>query len=99
MNIEVSASQKAAIERLIRIALGDTGQSRRVANFLLAWWNAEECGGFDFTDLWNVDAAIGTDMVITFGLLASLHCYPDKLGYGEQFGEIVAAWRSHVIKG
>lgn len=31
-----------ALERLFQIALRDTGQSRRVANFLLAWHNAEE---------------------------------------------------------
>jgi hypothetical protein len=79
MNIEVSANQKAAIERLIRIAQGDTRQSRRVANFLLAWWNAEECDGFDLTDLWNVDAAIAADMVTVFGLLAGLNSYPELL--------------------
>jgi hypothetical protein len=65
MNIEVSAKQKAAIERLIQIAQSDTGQSRRVANFLLAWWNAEECGGFDLTDLWNVDSAIASTAIQT----------------------------------
>ena len=31
--------------------------ARRVANFLLAWHNAEENGGWDLVDLWNVDAA------------------------------------------
>jgi hypothetical protein len=98
MTIEVSANQKAALERLIRIAQGDTGQSRRVANFLLAWWNAEECGGFDLTDLWNVDAAIAADMVTVVGLLANLNCYPDALGYGEQFETIIAEWRSALKK-
>lgn len=44
---------RAAICRLVQIAKGDTGQNRGVANFLLAWWNAEECGGFDLTDLWE----------------------------------------------
>ena len=33
---------KAALDRLIGIAQRDTGQSRKVANFLLAWWNANE---------------------------------------------------------
>jgi len=47
-----------ALERLFQIALRDTGQSRRVANFLLAWHNAEENGGWDPVDLWNVDDAI-----------------------------------------
>jgi len=49
---------RTAIGRLIQIAQGATGQSRRVANFLLAWWNAEECGRFDLTELWGVDASI-----------------------------------------
>jgi hypothetical protein len=50
-------------ERLFRVAQGDTGQSRIVANFLLAWWNAAECGGFDLTDVWSVDTAIAEDIL------------------------------------
>jgi hypothetical protein len=42
-------NQRAALARLIKIAKGDTGQSRRVADFLLAWWNAGSCGSFDLT--------------------------------------------------
>ena len=45
-------SQRAALERLIRVAQGDTGQSRIVANFLLAWWNAADWGRFALTDVW-----------------------------------------------
>src|SRR5436309_13801285 len=52
-----------SVARLVRIAMGDTGQCRRVADFLLAWHNAEENGGWDPTDLWNVDAAIAVDML------------------------------------
>ena len=36
----ITLEQAAALERLIAIAHSDTGQSRRVADFLLAWWNA-----------------------------------------------------------
>jgi hypothetical protein len=85
--------ERAALERLIEIAQGDTGQSRRVAAFLLAWWNAEECGGFDLTDLWGVDSAIAADMVTVFALVAGRHSYPDTLGYSRQFQAIVRAWR------
>lgn len=35
-----------ALEKLLNIAHQDAGQGRRVANFLLAWWNAEVHGGF-----------------------------------------------------
>ncbi len=46
-----------ALEKLLNVAHEDSGQGRRVANFLLAWWNAEVHGGFDLTDLANVDLA------------------------------------------
>ena len=39
-----------ALTRLIEIAQKDTGQSRRVADFLLAWHNAAENGGWDVTN-------------------------------------------------
>lgn len=58
MSIAISTRQKAALERLVRIAKRDTGQSRRVAEFLLSWWNASNCGGFDLTTMWGVDAQI-----------------------------------------
>jgi hypothetical protein len=40
-------AEKAALTWLITIARGDTDQSRRVADFLLAWWNSGACGPFD----------------------------------------------------
>ncbi|OHV80298.1 hypothetical protein [Ensifer sp. LCM 4579] len=59
----MTPDEKAALERLIEISKSETGQSRRVADFLLAWWNAGDCGGWDPTDLWGVDAAIADDMM------------------------------------
>jgi hypothetical protein len=38
-----------ALERLFSIAMRDTGQSRRAGNFLFAWHNAEENGGWEAT--------------------------------------------------
>jgi len=84
---------RAALDRLIRIAQGDTGQSRLVANFLLAWWNAGECGGFDLTDLWAVDEAIAADMLEVIAFVARCRRYPDTLGYDQQFQRLVSAWR------
>ncbi len=34
----------AGLDRLFAIAKSDTGQSARVANFLLAWWNGTDLG-------------------------------------------------------
>jgi hypothetical protein len=85
--------EEAALNRLVAIARKDTGQSRRVAGFLLAWWNADDCGGFNLADLWSVDTSITEDMVTVFGCIARVRSYPDALGYREQFKSIVNGWR------
>jgi hypothetical protein len=72
-----------SVARLMQIAMGDTGQCRRVADFLLAWHNAEENGGWDTTDLRSVDAAIAEDMLTALRLLR----------YGEPI-----PWRSRFSK-
>lgn len=92
----VSEEETAALERLIHIALGNTGQSRCVAEFLLAWWNAGNCGAFDLTTLWGVDTGIARDMVTVFGLIARVNQYPDSLGYEQPFKRIVRMWRPEL---
>lgn len=86
----------AALERLIAVARGNTGQSRRVADYLLAWWNAGSCGSFDLTTTWGVDTAIAQDMTTVFGLIARIAAYPDTLGYEADFKAIVRAWRPEL---
>ena len=93
-----AGESRAALERLIKIAQGDTGQSRIVANFLLAWWNAQECGGFDLTDVWGVDTSVAVDMLRVFALMAERRQYPDNMGYGRQFEAIVRAWRPALVQ-
>lgn len=92
----MKSDEQAAFNRLVAIAQSDTGQSRRAADFLLAWWNAGECGGFDLTNLWGVDTSIAEDMVIVFGYIARAHSYPDELGYNDQFQSIVRTWRPEL---
>ena len=92
----MTTDQKAALERLIAIAQSDTGQARRVADFLLAWWNAGECGGFDLTNVCGVDASIAEDMVIVFGFVARANAYPDALGFNAEFQSIVRGWRPEL---
>lgn len=94
-----SDDETQALTRLIDIARGPTGQSRRVADFLLAWWNASACGAFDLTALWGVDDPIAADMVTVFGLIASVNQYPDALGYDQQFKTIVQTWRPELSDG
>ncbi len=88
----------AALDRLIEVAKSDTGQSRKVADFLLAWWNAGDCGGFDLTTLWQVDKAIADDMITVCQLIARVQAYPDSLGYKPVFQKIVREWRSEKVE-
>jgi hypothetical protein len=83
----------APLQRLMRIAQGDSGQSRVVADFLLAWWNAEEYGGFNLTDVWAVDEKIAEDMLAVFTQIVHSCSYPDTLGYEKEFEAIVSGWR------
>jgi len=46
---QMMPTERAALERLLEHACGDTHQSRRVADFLLAWWNAAACGAYHLT--------------------------------------------------
>lgn len=88
-------AEMQSLARLVKIAQGDTGQSRRVAEFLLAWWNAGSCGGFDLTNLWSVDLDIAQDMQTVFGLIAKHHHYPDAIdpALHDEFVAIVKQWR------
>lgn len=88
---------KEAVDRLIVIAMRDTGQSRRVANFLLAWWNATDNGGFDLTDMWAVDSEITADMVTVFAFVAQRQVYADFFGHQKEMEAIWERWRSKAV--
>lgn len=84
---------RAALERLIAVAQGDTGQSRQVADLLLAWYNADENGGFDFTNFWAIDDALVADSLRLITWIGRNRAYPDELGYADQFKTIWKVWR------
>ncbi|MCP3713367.1 hypothetical protein M3I54_42065 [Paraburkholderia sp. CNPSo 3274] len=90
--------EKAALERLLKIAQGDTGQSRRVADFLLAWWNPANCGKYDICTGWALDEDIMEDVCVVFRLASRANSYPDTLGYGPQFEAVVREWRPELVK-
>lgn len=87
-----------ALQRLIEIATTDTGQSRAVADFLLAWWNTRACGGFDLTSLWGVAPPIRNDMLAVLELIAHHREFPDAYGLGDAFAALVARWRPGVVQ-
>jgi len=94
-------SERQSIERLLKVANGNSSQSRIAANFLLAWSNAPVFGGFDLTDLWRLDTGIAADMLAVFLFLMRRSMYPDALvttgavvSYEQQLRAIARKWRS-----
>jgi hypothetical protein len=69
------------LERLLEVARADTHQARDTANFLLAWWNAGDLGGFDLTEAWGLDDALKEDLVTLFGFIARHKVYPSALQF------------------
>lgn len=94
----LSRLEQEALARLLQHAQGDTGQSRKVADFLLGWWNSASCGSFDLTTLWGVDEEIAADMVTVFAMIARVQRYPDTLGYTKSFEAVVRAWRPELAQ-
>lgn len=86
-----------ALERLFSIAQTDTGQARRVANFLLAWHNAKENGGWDPVDLWNVDQEIADDILSALALIRERHAYAEELGFRSQMEAVWERWRGTEV--
>jgi hypothetical protein len=95
----VARKEHEALMRLIKIAKTDTGQARRVADFLLAWWNPTANGRFDFIDLWSVDRQIEEDILLLLTMAVRLQEYPDTLGYSNEFECLVSDWRKPKADG
>ena len=95
-HIKVRPEEHEALLRLLKVAAGDTGQSRKVADFLLAWWNAGSCGGFDITTTWGLDDDLVSDVITVFALAARCNSYPDTLGYADDFKRVVEMWRPEL---
>src|SRR5665213_1173875 len=91
---EISQGERAAIGRLMQNALGASGQARMVADFLLAWHNAEENGGWNPVELWSLDNQI-LDDVLTALQVIGRECgrYPDNLGFEREIQLVWTLWR------
>jgi hypothetical protein len=97
---DMTMTEQNALRRLLQHANRDTGQARRVADFLLAWWNPDACGRFDMRDAWGCDDAIVEDIVTLFGYIARNNRYPDTLGpqYVREYSDLLANWRPDLLK-
>jgi hypothetical protein len=68
-------------------------QSRCVADFLLAWHNADENSGWNPVDLWCVDRQIADDILNLLKFIRHRHLYPAALGFREEFEYLWLIWR------
>nr|WP_198912128.1 hypothetical protein [Acetobacter conturbans] len=85
---------------MVEIAKGDTHQSGLVSGFLLAWWNAEECGGYDLTWAWALDPEIADDIIAVFSYVTRLRKHPDQITpeLNAHFRSIIRVWRPELAR-
>lgn len=84
---------KIAVHRLLVLAMDDTGGSQAAANFLMAWWNAKELGGFDLTELWLLDDLAARDARLVFAHVAAHQEYPTEVIDRAEIEALIHRWR------
>lgn len=92
--------QQEALETLISVAKGDTGQSSVIASFLLSWWNASFYGGFGMNQLWALDTTLKNHVLMMIDYIANNQDYPDcirqqnggELNYSDDLRLIAKKW-------
>lgn len=74
----IEADGREALGRLFRVAHGDTGQSRKVAAFLLGCYNGTRFP-FDLTDFRGLDYSLFEDCMVVLRMdyqpSQEVHCY------------------------
>jgi len=96
--MKLNENETDILRRLLDVAYRDSGQSRKVANLLLSWWNADTCGALDLRDLWGLDTEIKIDAVKMIVIITAKGHYPDSLGFEREFKKLVRLWRPHLLK-
>lgn len=90
--IERTPEEGAALELLMKTALGDTGQCGRVARFLLSWHSAES--GWNPSDLWNLDKKLADAILTVLPMIRrNQGCYPPEYGYSQYIDRIWELWK------
>ena len=89
----VLAEGELALRRLLPIAQSDTGQSRRIAHFLLCLYNGDRFR-FDLTDLRGLDYSLHDDCLTVLRMdqvfEKEVHRYFDR--GGELFEQLAIDW-------
>jgi hypothetical protein len=88
----MTQAEADALESLLQAAEGHSGQSKRCADFLLSWWNADACGGWHPTDLWAVDQKLSDAMLVVLDFISRNRIYPDRPDVQPRFIALVERW-------
>ncbi len=90
---EIRAAGVAAAQRLLNVAQSDTGQSRRVARFLLGLYNGTRFP-FDLTDLRGIDFALHRDCmsVLAMDFTPEVEIHRHFENGGALFERLAADW-------
>lgn len=84
-------SEAAALAFLFRVAPQGYGGAARVRQFLFAWHNAAELGGFDLASLWSLDEDHAGAILTVIKMIARgpTGWYPSHYGYAADITALI----------
>jgi hypothetical protein len=84
-----------AVNKLLSVATGDTGGSRRVAQFLLSLWNGEQYRA-DLQAVMYIEDELFSDMVSLWSHLHTNNLQLESIVSDRQMAPVIAQWGSAV---
>lgn len=87
-------SSDDAFARLVRIASASGPDARRAADFLLAWHNAEDHGGWNPRDLWLLDKRTAQDILDVLKSIRKSSPFLEQPGLTREIALLTRIWRA-----
>lgn len=89
-----SKEEREALAFAFEAAAGSSGGQTRMRRLLFAWFNAQELGGFDFTDLWSLDQRHLSAALTIIRMIARspMGWYPEHYGYDADMTALVETY-------
>ncbi len=93
-----SVTAETTVNRLLEIAAGDTGGSKRVAQFLLSLWNGDRYRA-DLQEVMYIDGDLFRDMIALWSYLYTRNLQLESIVTQEEIAPVVKMWGNTIHVG
>ncbi len=93
-----SVKAEIAINRLLKVASGDTGGAKRVAQLLLSLWDGHRYRA-DLQDIMYIDSDLFRDMIAFWSYLGSHNLQLESIVTEEDIAPVIRMWGDSFMTG